>query len=90
MIDRLIVDITPEGVVAVSVHWANEVKDARIGEPVEVNWPLDAPALEDLRWYLEDYLRWPFGAYADKGPDVAEKMTVWGTALFDAVLGQAA
>ena len=23
-------------------------------------WPLDTDALEDLRWYLEDYLRAPF------------------------------
>ncbi|MFD6095912.1 tetratricopeptide repeat protein [Nocardiopsis flavescens] len=89
MIDRLIVDITPEGTVAVSVHWANEIEAVRIGEPVDVDWPLDAPALGDLRWYLEDYLSWPFGAYADKGPAVAKKMNTWGTALFDEVLGRA-
>jgi hypothetical protein len=26
------------------------------GEAVSLSWPLDADALEDLRWYLEDYL----------------------------------
>jgi hypothetical protein len=26
-------------------------------------WPLDAEALEDLRWYLEDYLLAPSSAY---------------------------
>ncbi|OLT30517.1 hypothetical protein BJF83_24720 [Nocardiopsis sp. CNR-923] len=85
MVDRLIIDITPDGAVAVSVKWAHETEAARIGEPALVEWPMDAPALEDLRWYLEDYLRWPFGAYADKGQAVAEKMTEWGTALFDTV-----
>ena len=33
------------------------------GEPCQLAWPLDGDALEDLRWYLEDYLRAPFGVY---------------------------
>ena len=30
-----------------------------------------ADALEDLRWYLEDYLLAPFGVWEDRGPAVA-------------------
>jgi tetratricopeptide (TPR) repeat protein len=85
VVDRLIVDITPDGAASLSLKWTHQTEAARIGEPAVVEWPLDAPALEDLRWYLEDYLRWPFGAYADKGQAVAEKMTEWGAALFEAV-----
>ncbi|MCK9870250.1 hypothetical protein MRI28_11475 [Nocardiopsis dassonvillei] len=85
MVDRLIVDITPNGAVSVSVKWSHETESTQIGEPTAVEWPLDAPILEELRWYLEDYLRVPFGVYADKGPVIAEQMVEWGTALFDAV-----
>ena len=35
-------------------------------------WPLDADALEDLRWYLEDYLLAPFGVWEERGPAVRE------------------
>jgi hypothetical protein len=27
-----------------------------VGDPVPVDWPMTAAELEDLRWYLEDYL----------------------------------
>lgn len=83
MVDRLIVDISSEGVVDIAVHWANETAPQRIGEPTTLELPLDTSDLEDLRWYLEDYLRWPFGRYADQGQEVARRMTEWGTALFE-------
>lgn len=57
------------------------------GEPAEVVWPLDADVLEDLRWYLEDYLRAPFGVYGERGPRVASQLTGWGRAVFTAVFG---
>jgi hypothetical protein len=40
-------------------------------------WPLDAEALEDLRWYLEDYLPAPFGMWENRGPTVRAKLTGW-------------
>ena len=45
--------------------------------------PLDDEALERLRWYLEDYLRAPYGVYEDRGRAVAEGLAGWGEALFD-------
>lgn len=52
------------------------------GLPEEVSraplaWPLDAEALEDLRWYLEDYLPAPFGMWENRGPAVRAKLTGW-------------
>ena len=41
-------------------------------------WPLDADALEDLRWYLEDYLLAPFGVWEDRGPAVRGKLAGGG------------
>ena len=48
-----------------------EFPDSVGGEPPALVWPLDADVLEDLRWYLEDYLRAPFGVYGHRGVAVA-------------------
>ena len=37
--------------------------------------------LEDLRWYLEDYLRAPYGVYGDRGPMIEASLGVWGAML---------
>ena len=50
-------------------------------------WPLDEGALEDLRWYLEDYLRAPFGVWEDRGPQIQARLTGWGEAIFGSVFG---
>lgn len=49
-------------------------------------WPLDAEALEDLRWYLEDYLTAPYGVYEDRGARIAARLPGWGGDVFEAVL----
>ena len=49
--------------------------------------PIDAAELEDLRWYLEDYLQTPFGAYSDRGSRIAGRLAGWGRALFDSAFG---
>ena len=68
MPDRLVVDLGGDGQATV-LSWPDG------GLPEEVSraplaWPLDADALEDLRWYLEDYLLAPFGVWEDRGPAV--------------------
>ena len=50
--------------------------------------PLDDEALEDLRWYLEDYLRAPFGVYEERGPRVQASLPRWGESLFSALFGE--
>ncbi len=44
--------------------------------------PLSAGELEDLRWYLEDYLRAPYGVYQDRGERIAGRLETWGERLF--------
>lgn len=87
MVDRLLINIDAEGRAAVSVWLAGEQFPKPVGEPVEIAWPMDEQALEDLRWYLEDYLRVPFGVYSDRGTDIAAKLPVWGEGIFEAVFG---
>jgi tetratricopeptide (TPR) repeat protein len=85
MPDRLLVDLGGDGQAVVS-SWPDG------GLPEEVSraplaWPLDADALEDLRWYLEDYLLAPFGVWQDRGPAVRDKLAGWGNEVFGSVFG---
>ena len=48
-------------------------------------WPFDADALEDLRWYLEDYLQAPYGVWEERGPGVREKLAGWGNLVFGSI-----
>ena len=87
MADRLFVDLTADGQVSVGTWLEGELPGGAAGEPGALAWPLDADALEELRWYLEDYLRAPFGVYEDRGPGVAARLASWGQAVFGAVFG---
>ncbi|MFI6501564.1 tetratricopeptide repeat protein [Nonomuraea typhae] len=89
MIDRLLVDIDADSRVSVAIWLAGEQFPRPAGQPVEVAWPLDEQALEDLRWYLEDYLRHPFAVYSDRGTDIAAKLPGWGESVFEAIFGSA-
>ena len=60
---------------------------AAAGGPLPLSWPLDSDALEDLRWYLEDYLDAPYGVYEDRGAYVEAALPRWGQAVFSAVFG---
>ena len=86
MADRLLVDLDGDGGrVAVGMWVDGELPAA--GQPCELTWPLDHEALEDLRWYLEDYLRAPFGVWEDRGPQIEAALPRWGHAMFSAVFG---
>jgi tetratricopeptide (TPR) repeat protein len=83
--DRLVVDLGGDGRAGV-LSWPDG------GLPEEVfrgvlAWPLDGEALEDLRWYLEDYLLAPFGVWEDRGPAVRGKLAAWGEQVFGSVFG---
>jgi tetratricopeptide (TPR) repeat protein len=83
--DRLVVDLGGNGQVEV-LAWLG----GGLPEPVSsvpFAWPLDADALEDLRWYLEDYLLAPFGVWEARGPAVRGKLTGWGDEVFTAMFG---
>jgi tetratricopeptide (TPR) repeat protein len=91
--DRLVVDLggdgqagVPAGVVAGVLAWPEGGLPELLSQAPLV-WPLDADALEDLRWYLEDYLLAPYGVWEDRGPTVREKLAGWGDALFGSVFG---
>jgi hypothetical protein len=84
VVDRLLVDVAAGGWVSVST-WPDGELPCAVGEAVELAWPLSGDELEDLRWYLEDYLRAPFGVYEQRGPRVAAQLARWGQRMFTAV-----
>ncbi|QQM42200.1 tetratricopeptide repeat protein [Streptomyces liliifuscus] len=87
MAERLLLDVDEDGRVSVSAWRAGETLPNRVGDPIPLVWPLDGPALEELRWYLEDYLRAPFGVYGERGPRVEAQFPKWGAQVFEAVFG---
>lgn len=83
--DRLLIDLADDGQVTVSVlgDVAGGLPEAVV--PFPLVWPWDAGDAEELRWYLEDYLRAPYGVYQERGERAAQQLTRWGEAAFAAV-----
>jgi hypothetical protein len=74
--DRLVVDLGGDGQAGV-LSWPHQGVPEVVSR-APLGWPLDADALEDLRWYLEDYLQAPFGVWEGRGPAVREKLAAAG------------
>jgi len=83
--DRLLVDLDADGEVKVQAWPDGGLPEEVARSPLA--WPLDADALEDLRWYLEDYLLAPFGVWEDRGPTVRARLPGWGDQAFGSVFG---
>ncbi|WP_030643894.1 MULTISPECIES: tetratricopeptide repeat protein [Streptomyces] len=87
MVERLVLDLCANGRMSVARWPAGEPHPAPAVQTDPLRWPLVAEELEELRWYLEDYLRAPFGVYGERGPDIAERLRGWGIEVFAALLG---
>lgn len=90
MPDRLVVDLAADGHVRVEVQLEGDVVGSPAGEPVPWSVPFFEGDLDQLRWYLEDYLQAPFGVYEAQGPSVAARLADWGERLFSSVFGSGA
>jgi hypothetical protein len=86
MSDRLLVDLDADGPAAL-LSWPGGGLLPQKMSRTPLSWPLGAEDLEDLRWYLEDYLQAPFGVWEDRGPAVAGKLAEWGEQVFESVFG---
>ena len=85
MTERLLVDLAVDGRVTVSALGDAAGGLPEPGESFTLDWSLDAAEIEDLRWYLEDYLRAPYGVYEQRGEQVTQRLTGWGRAGFAAL-----
>jgi hypothetical protein len=84
--DRLVVDLDGDGLAGV-LWWPEGGGVPELVSRAPLAWPLDADALKDLRWYLEDYLQAPFGVWEERGPAVAGRLAGWGDLVFGSVFG---
>ena len=83
---RLVIREVDQDEVAVELIEGQPGRSAT-GQPFSFAWPLTSTHLDDLRWYLEEYLSAPFAVYEDKGRSVRRLLVEWGEALFAAVFG---
>lgn len=56
--------------------------------PFPFTSPLDDKVRSELRWYLENYPRWPAGPSVDRAARIEARMEGWGRALFHFPLRQ--
>ena len=54
-------------------------------EPYQFTSPIGPIEAEELAWYLERYINWPDGVFADRAKKVVEDLPKWGRLLYDAV-----
>ena len=87
MLNRLILDNAADGTLRVSFRRAGQEFDEASGIVPGFASPFSADDLEDLRWYLEEYLTIPFAVYEERGRTIQAKLGPWGQALFGAVFG---
>jgi len=57
-------------------------------EPIPFTDPLSVEDREALRWYLEEYLQFPYGAERFKAERVEKKMKEWGKSIFEQVFAK--
>ncbi len=48
--------------------------------------PLGPIEADDLRWYLEEYFRWPLGVFKERADRIEASLPTWGQDLFAAAL----
>lgn len=81
-VDRLLLDVSSDGMVSLQ-EWPTGEFPNPVGRVAPLAWPLGRADLEELRWYLEDYLEAPFGVYEERGLQTAGQLREWGERIFD-------
>lgn len=69
----------------IQLSWQRGQSSPRSAPEVPFQHPFDEQALIDLRWYLEQYLRFPYGLEPQKAQQIEEKLQAWGQQLFDII-----
>jgi hypothetical protein len=58
---------------------AREIESKRFSFTARIG-PIEA---DDLRWYLEEFFRWPIGVFKERADGIAARLPEWGKLLFD-------
>jgi len=70
---------------SIQLSWQRGQFLPRPAPSVTFTHPFDEQALTDLRWYLEEYLRFPYGIFPDNAAKIEQKFQDWGEQLFELV-----
>jgi hypothetical protein len=70
---------------SIQLFWQRGQFLPRPAPSVTFTHPFDEQALTDLRWYLEEYLRFPYGIYPDNAAKIEQKFQDWGEQLFELI-----
>jgi len=68
---------------SIQLSWQLGQAAPRFAPAVPFEHPFDTQALSDLRWYLEQYLRYPYGIDPERAANIEQKFQVWGQGLFE-------
>jgi CHAT domain len=82
MMNRLTIQHTEN---RVQLLWQKGNSIPRYAEPVPFSHPFDESALAEIRWYLEEYLKFPYGIEPEKADALEQKLQAWGEELFNLV-----
>src|SRR4030067_1119934 len=77
-----IIDLGSDSV-ELSWHWGGGA--ARRYGPIPFLDPLTSDDRRELRWYLEDFLQFPYGAERWRAEQIQQRMESWGEALFSQI-----
>ncbi|MCD6210898.1 MAG: CHAT domain-containing protein [Methanophagales archaeon] len=84
-----ILHITDLGNGKVQIAWQSGSAVPRsCPEPIPFTDPLSVEDREALRWYLEEYLQFPYGAERFKAERVEKKMKEWGKSIFEQIFAE--
>ena len=70
---------------SIRLSWYRGETIPRNADPVSFEHPFDEEALTNLRWYLEEYIRFPYGIFPDNAKKVEQHLREWGQELFELV-----
>jgi hypothetical protein len=70
---------------SICLGWQRGNAAPRFAPTVAFEHPFDAEALKELRWYLEDYLTFPYGLEPERARRLEGRLQGWGQQLFELV-----
>ncbi|MEH2330441.1 tetratricopeptide repeat protein [Nostoc sp.] len=69
----------------IQLSWQRGYESPRFASEVPFQQPFDEENAAELRWYLEDYLKFPYGIFPDNAVKIEQKLQQWGQQLFELV-----
>ncbi|MEM8558768.1 MAG: tetratricopeptide repeat protein [Bacteroidota bacterium] len=87
LIIRHLPESEPAGFLVLADDGRSTRKPATVTPPEAISLPGDRDLSEELRWYLERFLDYPFDPATEKAKDVLAALEQWGRDAFTALFG---